>query len=105
MEQYKDKAIEHVETNKKTKMKIVTDRQRVVYKLIEDGHWTRKYFTGVFTEVVNKFRWKNQKFLNSHIFYTTCKLLVFCYCLSLNRFLQFPMVPKGRTARANPIIS
>ena len=74
MEQYKDKAIEHVETNKKTKMKIVTDRQRVVYKLIEDGHWTRKYFTGVFTEVVNKFRWKNQKFLNSHIFYTTCKL-------------------------------
>ena len=46
MEQYKDKAIEHVETNKKTKAKIVTDRQRVVYKLIEDGHWTSKYFRG-----------------------------------------------------------
>lgn len=76
MEQYKDKAIEHVETNKKTKVKIVTDRQRVVYKLIEDGHWTRKYFRGIFTDVVNKFRWKNQKFLNSHIFYTTCKFCI-----------------------------
>lgn len=56
MEQYKDKATKHVETNKKTKAKIVTDRQRVVYKLTEDGHWSRKYFRGVLTEVVNKFR-------------------------------------------------